>query len=148
MARRLILIDEPRRLLEGATPIEPGYPRDYTADEMRGWAADLQRYYRTPAEDLSRWCAAPRDSLAPEQQRVVRVYETLFVEPDRGIKGALREDGKVELYGGTHRAAYLMEQGTRPIPVWVTARDERQLDELAGRGRGRERTDDRGERRV
>lgn len=148
MARRLILIDEPRRVLDGATPIEPGYPRDYTADDMRAWAADLERYYRTPAEDLARWHAAPRESLTPDQQRVVRTFAQFFEAPDRGIKGSLRDDGTVELIGGRHRAAYLMEQGVRPIPVWVTARDERQLDELGRRGRRRERSEDRGEGRV
>jgi hypothetical protein len=148
MARRLILIDEPRRVLDGATPIEPGYPRDYSPDEMRSWATDLERYYRTPVEDLARWRAAPPESLAPEQQRVVAVYDKFFVASERGIKGTLREDGKVELRGGRHRAAYLMERGTTPIPVWVTARDERQLDELGRRGRRRERSEDRGEQRV
>lgn len=146
MARRLILLDPSR--LDGVTPIEPGYPRDYTAQDMRTWAADLERYFRTPAADLARWRAAPPETLAPEQRGVVRAYDAYFVAPERGIKGSLREDGKVELDGGRHRAAYLTERGT-PIPVWVSARDERQLDALSSRraARERERNEERGDRR-
>ena len=149
MARRLILIDSPRRLLDGATPIERGYPRGYTPDEMRSWAADLERYYPPPAAELARWRSAPSETLTPDERRVVTVYEKYFVAAERGIKGTLRDDGKIELSGGRHRAAYLMEQGTTPIPVWVSAREERELDALEGRGRGhtRNRSDDRGERR-
>ena len=60
--------------------------------------------HRPPISALAR--GAARDA-APEQRGVVRAYNAYFVAPERGIKGSLREDGKVELDGGRHRAAYL-----------------------------------------
>jgi hypothetical protein len=133
MPRELILVTDPRSRLDGSTLIEPGYPRDYTPAEMRTWAEDLERLYRTPPEEVERWRSLPPEALAPEQQRALTAHDKYFVEPDRGIKGSLREDGTVELAGGRHRAGYLLERGTSPIPVWVTAPDQRQLDEFRQR---------------
>lgn len=46
------------------------------------------------------------------------------------MKGYLREDGRVELEGGRHRAAYMVEQGIGPVPVWVSCEDPQRLQEL------------------
>jgi hypothetical protein len=128
MARRCILIPRPDTRLRGSTTIEPGYPKPYTPEQMREWADDLDRYNRTPPADRDRWRALADDQLTPDQRRVVAVHDTYFTEASRGIKGSLRDDGTVELDGGRHRAGYMLERDVDPIPVWVSAPDERQLD--------------------
>ena len=130
MPRELILVTRSASRLTAATTIEPGYSKGYTPDEMRMWADDLDRYYKTPPGEVARWQRTPADQLSHEQQRTLAVHDKLFTEFDRGIKGELHDDGKIELTGGRHRAGYLLERGVDPVPVWVSAPDQRQLDEL------------------
>lgn len=132
MARRLIVIPRPAWRLEGAERIGEGYPRDYTEADMRRWAADVGRLHATPPEEVERLRSLPRERLSPGERGVVRAYESYFTEPSRGIKGSLRDDGIVELDGGSHRAAYMIERDV-PVPVWVSGPDERRLDEYAMR---------------
>lgn len=94
------------------------------------WADDLDRLYRTSPEDLNRWKEMPANQLSQEQRRTLAVRDKYFIQPELGIKGSLRDDGKVELDGGRHRAGYLLERGVDPVPVWVSAPDQRQLDAL------------------
>lgn len=136
MPRKLILIPQPAARLEGATHIEPGYPKGYDESDMRRWAADVERLYATPPDEVARLRALPREQLTPDQRGVVAAHEHYFAEPSRGITGSLREDGVVELDTGRHRASYMLERGTDPIPVWVSARDQRALDAYAQRCRG------------
>jgi hypothetical protein len=133
MARRLVLIPYPSERVVGATRIEPGYPRQYTPDEMRGWANDLKRSYATSPDELQRLGSAPPQLLTDEQRRILDVHNHLFNDASTGIKGSLRPDGRVELDGGRHRAGYLLEQGINPMPVWVSAPDQRQLDDFTSR---------------
>jgi hypothetical protein len=159
VARRLIVIPRPGSRLEAAERIGPGYPRDYTESDMRHWADDVQRLNATPPDELQRLRSLSRDRLTPAQRGVVDAHEHYFTDPSRGIKGSLREDGIVELDGGRHRAAYLIER-EEPVPVWVSCPDERRLDEYAVRceremAQGRERANgrshddrDRGDDRV
>jgi hypothetical protein len=69
----------------------------------------------------------PPDQLTPEARRTLAAQDKYFVAADRGIKGDLRKDGRVELYGGTHRAGYMLERGVDPIPVWVSDGDPQRL---------------------
>ncbi len=121
-------MSRPSSRLEGSTTIEPGYAKSYTPDEMRMWADDLDRYIRAPPAEVERWRATATTELTPEQRRVLAVHDKFYTEAALGIKGSLRDDGKVELDGGRHRAGYLLERDVDPIPVWVSARDEQQLD--------------------
>ncbi len=130
MPRQLIPITRARARLVGDTRIEPGYSKDFSAAQMRGWAADLDRLQRLPPAEVDRLRATPPDRLIPEEQRLRVAYDKFLAEPDRGIKGTLRDDGTVELQGGRHRTAYLLEQGVEPVPVWVTAADETKLGRL------------------
>src|SRR4051794_26313535 len=137
MPRELILVPPSRQLLPDAAPINGAYPRDYTPADMRAWAQDLDHLLRAmeadrtappPQRQLERWLATDRAQLPPDAQRAVANYGKLMAEPDRGIKGDLREDGSIELTGGRHRAHYIMERGSTPVPVWVSARDQEQLN--------------------
>jgi hypothetical protein len=138
----LVLVPPSRGLLAGSTPIGAGYPRDYTPQQMRAWSDDLARLYRTAEADRARpagqrrldvWRATPRDQLSPDARRVVELHDKLFVSADRGIKGSLRPDGSVELDGGRHRAHYLLERGTEPVPVWVRSSDPQQVEDFRAR---------------
>jgi hypothetical protein len=95
---------------------------------MRRWAEDLDRLHKTPPEELARLQALPREDLTPEQSGLLLAHDKHFVEAERGIHGSLRPDNTVELDGGRHRAGYILESGTEPIPVWVSAPDEARLD--------------------
>ncbi len=128
MPRKLILVTRPGERLRESSTIEPGYPKPYTPEQMRAWADDLDRYNRTSAADRERWRALPDEQLTPEQRRVVAVHDTYLTDAPRGIKGSLRDDGTVELDGGRHRAGYMLERDVDPIPVWVSAPDQRRLD--------------------
>jgi hypothetical protein len=136
MARSLVLVWPCNALLVGATPIRPGYPRQFTPQEMRAWADDLARLYQTVEADralppgqrrLAVWLGAPRDQLTPEAQRVVEVHEKLLSEAGRGISGSLLDDGRVGLATGRHRAHYALERGSGPVPVWVSCADDARL---------------------
>src|SRR3954451_22768483 len=127
MPRQLILVTQPRSRLAGATTIDPGYPRNYTPDDMRMWAEDLERLYATSPSDLARWRSLAPDHLTLEQRRTLVVQDKYFTEPERGINGSLRDERTVDLDRGRHRAGYLLERGIDPIPVWVSAPDQRQL---------------------
>lgn len=100
---------------------------------MRGWADDLQQRYGTSPKDLQRLSSAPPELLTEREKRILDVHAHLFNDPTTGIKGSLGPDGSVDLEGGRHRARYLLERGVDPIPVWVSAPDQRQLDEFAAR---------------
>ena len=110
------------------TLIEPGYPRDYTPEQMRTWADDLQRLHRTSAAELDAWRATAPEQLTPEQRRTLAVRNHYFTEPSRGIVGSLLPDGRVQIDQGRHRAGYLIERGVDPVPVWVSHADPRVLD--------------------
>lgn len=131
MPRQLIRIPHPRDRLVGAQVIEPTYPKDYTPEQMRQWADDLDRLNRTAPEELERWRQTSPEQLAPEQQRVLTAYATYYGDSEARIKGSLRDDGTVELDNGRHRVAYMEERGVESIPVWVSAADQRQLDQLS-----------------
>jgi hypothetical protein len=128
MPRKLILIPRPQDRLLDTTRIEAGYPRQYTPEQMRDWAADMSRYDDMSPEGLARLRSLPGDQLSPEQQRILDVEHYYLEEPDRGIKGSLRSDGTVEINGGRHRAGYMIEQGVDRVPVWVSAASERELE--------------------
>jgi hypothetical protein len=148
MARRLIVIARPARRVVGATPIGPDYPRSYSASKMRRWAADLERLAAMSADELARLQALAPEDLTLEQRGVVDAHAAYFLDPSRGIKGDLRDDGVIELSGGRHRAAYIAERG-EPMPVWVSCPDEHRLDDYAARCERElelERTRDRTER--
>lgn len=130
-ARKLVLIPNPDRIISGATRIDPTYPRGYTPEQMRGWADDLERLYQTPPAEISKWRGTAPDQLTPEARRLLAVHDKFLVEADRGICGDLGSDGRVELSKGHHRAAYMLERGTDPIPVWVTCRDSQQLERFS-----------------
>lgn len=61
-ARCLVFISEPDRL-NGLAPIEPGYPKLYSARDMGGWASDLQRVYRLSPAEQERLQATPPERL-------------------------------------------------------------------------------------
>jgi hypothetical protein len=123
----LVLIPNSGRVLLGAEPIRAEYPRPYRPEQMRAWAHDLDRFYELSRADRIALLSAERERLPPNAARVRAVYDNYFLEPDRGVKGDLGPDGRVELAGGRHRAAYMVEQGTSPIPVWVSCQDSAQL---------------------
>lgn len=133
MPKALVLIPRADSVLSGAEHIRPGYPKSYTATDMRSWAADLDRLYQTPADDLARWRSTPTNQLTRQQRGVVDAYDHYFLDPSDGIKGDLRDDGRVELWGGRHRAAYLAEHGIDPVPVWVSHSDAKRLSEFQTR---------------
>ncbi len=122
MAGRLILVPPSRTLMPDAEPIGPGYPRDYTPEDMRRWADDLAHLYRVAEAD---------GRMPADDRRVVETRDKLMTEAHRGIKGSLRDDGTIDLTGGRHRAHYIIERGTDPVPVWVTARDPAALERFS-----------------
>src|SRR4051794_3769090 len=102
MTRELILIPHAHLRIAGMAPIDPGYPKDYTAAEMRRWADDLHHLYRTHTEELAAWQTTPLEGLSEDQRRIVAVHRRLFGDPTDGIKGSLRGAGVVELESGRH----------------------------------------------
>lgn len=130
MPRELIHVTRSASRLTDTTTIEPGYPKPYSAEEMRTWADDLDRLHKTSAADLERWQSMPAEQLAAEQRRTLAVRDNLMTDHERGICGSLGPDGRIELDKGRHRAGYMIERGVDPIPVWVSAPDQRQLDAL------------------
>lgn len=142
MPRELSLVTRAASRLEGTTRIEPGHPRDCTPEQMRMWADDMARLNRTSPDEHARLRAGSPADLTREQQRMLAVQDRLLLDASVGIKGSLRDDGKIELDGGCHRAGYMVERGVDPIPVWVPAPEQRQLDDLRAecdRSRGRDR---------
>ena len=139
MPRELIHVTRSASRLTGQTRLEPGYPKDYTAEQMRMWADDMDRLNRTSPAELSRLQALAPDQRSPEEQRMLVVHDTYLTDNTYAIKGSLRPDGKVELDGGRHRAAYMVERGVDPVPVWVWAPDQRQLDDLRAQCDGERR---------
>jgi hypothetical protein len=130
LPRELIHVTRSASRLTGQTRIEPGYPKDYTPEQMRMWADDMARLNRTSPAELSRLQALAPDQRSPEEQRMLVVHDAYLTDNTHAIKGSLRPDGKVELDSGRHRAAYMVERGVDPVPVWVWAREQRQLDDL------------------
>ena len=139
LPRELIHVTRSASRLTGQTRIQPGYPKDYSAEQMRMWADDMDRLNRTSPVELSRLQALPPDQRSAEQQRMLVVHDTYLTDNTYAIKGSLRPDGKVELDGGRHRAAYMVERGVDPVPVWVWAPDQRQLDDLRAQCDGERR---------
>jgi hypothetical protein len=138
MPRQLIMIPPDVRLA-GARPVAPGYPKPYTAQQMRGWSNDAALLRQIEEEDrgqppqqrrLHRWLASPPERLDPTARRLVEAHRKLIEDDAHGIRGDLLPDGTIDLEDGKHRAYYLRESG-QPVPVWVRARDQRQLDALA-----------------
>lgn len=128
MSRRLIFLapDDPR--LEGATRIEPGYPRDYTEEQMRGWLRDLDAVLDLPPREQERLRQAD-PAMLTDRERALRTAQSKFLDnPEHGIKGDLRPDGVVELEGGRHRTAYARDEGLTAIPVWVSGSDRELAD--------------------
>lgn len=115
----------------GATRIEPGYPKDYTPEQMRGWAEDVDHLNRVSPAELDRWQMLAPEQLTPEQRRVLVARDTYYGDSDARLKGSLREDGTVEMDNGSHRVWYMQERGVDPIPVWVSSPDERRLDRFS-----------------
>src|SRR4051794_10999574 len=134
--RRLVLIPRAQARLVDTTRIEPGYPKGYTPEQMRGWAEDVKQYNNTSPEELARLRSTSPAWLSPDQQRLLDVEHYYFEEPDRGIKGSLRPDQTVEIDGGRHRAGYMVEQGVDPVPVWVSAPSERELEDFDAQCQG------------
>lgn len=137
MPRQLILIP-PNVPLAGTLAIGPGYPKPYTGQQMREWADAAARLRQIAEEDrelpagqrrIDRWHATPRDQLDPEAKRVLEAHSRLTAQGAHGIRGALRPDGTIDLSDGRHRAHYMREKG-EPVPVWVDAPDQQQLERL------------------
>lgn len=123
MPRALVFVPAQSGMLVGSTPIGPGYPRSHRPDDMRQWANGLERLYRD-IEARGDGSAAGRTAQD--------AHRHFLSEPAAGIKGSLRDDGRVVLDGGRHRAHYLLERGTDPVPVWVSARDSDALARFQG----------------
>lgn len=128
-ARCLIFVSDPNRL-SGLAPIEPGYPKPYSARDMRGWAGDLQRVYRLSPAERERLQATPPERLTPDERRLRQADQRYLRDFSDGVKGHLGRDGRVELEGGRHRAAYMVEQDIGPVPVWVSCEDPQRLQEF------------------
>jgi hypothetical protein len=137
MPRELVYIPDPR-VVTGAGPIGPGYTKDNTPEDMRGWAADLESLYRTMEADsglppgsrrVDQLRAADAGRLSSEARRLKDVDHRLMgTNRLERIEGDLGPDGRVELANGRHRAHYVFERGTTPVPVWVSSADQRELD--------------------
>lgn len=133
MPRELILVTRSATRLTGTTRVEPGYPKHYTEEDMRMWADDMGRLNRTSPAELRDLRASRPEQLSSEQQRVLDVHERCMTDPHYGIKGSLGCDGRIALDNGRHRAGYMIERGVDPVPVWVWAPEQRQLDDLRAR---------------
>jgi hypothetical protein len=72
--------------LVGAHGIEPTYPKDYTPEQMRQWADDLDRLNRAAPEDLERWQQALPEELTAEQQRALAVRANYYGESGAASK--------------------------------------------------------------
>jgi hypothetical protein len=129
MPRELVWTTRPRQRLTGDLRIDAQYQRDYTPEQMRRWAHDVEQLRTLPQGELQHWLSVPREERTGDQNRLLD-SSLRFLDPNEGIKGDLRADGIVELQGGCHRAAYLMEQGVDPVPVWVSSRDSARLTAL------------------
>lgn len=129
MARSLILV--PAFRMVGATAIDERYPRSYTPDDMRRWAADLHRALAVDPTELDAWRALSPDERSPEQAGAVQAHDRFLGDPADGIKGSLREDGRVDLDGGRHRAHYIADRADALVPIWVSAPSARSLDDFA-----------------
>jgi hypothetical protein len=132
MPRELVWMTRPRQRLTGDRRIDAQYQRDYTPEQLRRWAHDVEQLRTLPEGELQRWQAVPRGELTGDQNRLLdSAYK--FLDSTKGIKGDLRPDGIVELQGGSHRAFYCMEQGVDPVPVWVGSQDSARLKALRQR---------------
>lgn len=129
MSRRLLFFSPSDERLEGACRIDGTYPRGYTEEDMRRWAKDLDRVLALSPEERARLRATKLESLTPDEQALRCAQAHHLDDPSRGIKGSLRPDGKIELDGGRHRAAYAQERGVAALPVWVSG-GVRELDAL------------------
>lgn len=135
MPRVLVLVPPSPPLLRGATPIEPGYPRSYTAGDMRAIASDLDEIYRAHEEDCRHPIGSHRmdritrrdPPVTPRDKELANTYDKFFRDPATGVRGSLGADGRVELDAGRHRAHYAMQQGV-PVPVWVSSPDAEKLE--------------------
>jgi hypothetical protein len=119
----------PRQRLTGDRRIDETYQRDYTPEQLRRFAHDVEQLRTLPEGELQRWQSVPRAELNGDQNRLLNSAHK-FLDSSKGIKGDLRQDGIVELQGGTHRAFYCIEQGVDPVPVWVGSRDSARLNAL------------------
>jgi hypothetical protein len=134
--RELILVPPAVVRIEESTPIGPGYPKEYTAREMREWAEASERLEQVLEQDrvrsaarkrLSGWLADPVTQLTPEQQRLVASYQQLYVDRAKGISGTLNDRGRLVLDAGKHRTYYLCERAGASVPTWVSCANRRQL---------------------
>jgi hypothetical protein len=125
-----VFIPPDRGVVTGTVAVDPGYSKPHTAADMREWADGLSRFYATFETDpqrVERLLATPRNQLTPEARAVVDAHRQFLTEPACGMTGSLRPDGTVEMDTGRHRAHYLIERGTDPLPVWVSSPDEQSL---------------------
>ena len=138
MPRELILIPPKQTVFRNAEPIGQGYPRQntYTQQQMREWAQDASEVEQITREDrnlpggkrrMDLLLAKPAAQLSAHERRLLQAHDHLYSSRGDAIRGDLLADGRVDLEGGKHRAHYLLERGT-PVPVWVSARDQAQLD--------------------
>lgn len=82
-------------------------------------AIEVDRALPTTQRRLDAALAAPRKRLTPQARRVVNAHTKFMVDSERSIKGELTSDGRAELTRGGHRAHYVLERGSEPVPVWV-----------------------------
>jgi hypothetical protein len=111
--------------LEGATPIDSGYPKQYSPAEMRSWMLDVDRVHRAAALDsarpvpswrLEQWNRRPATA---DQRQLGTVYRRLFSPTPEAIHADLLPDGPLELQNGRRRVFYAQDVGVASVPVWV-----------------------------
>ena len=116
------------QLLEGAVPLDAGYPKSFVAADFRSWAQDVDRIHALMASDPTGQRLEQALRVDPSLRHTC---SRLFGDPTDGIKGELNSAGgqqRVMLDGGRHRAYYLMERGWASTPVWVRADDAGALE--------------------
>ena len=89
MPRQLIFVTDPERRIVGTERIDARYTKGYTEADMRGWAADFDRWRAMSPAERERLSATPRERLTPDEQRILAVRDALVTEHERGIKGCL-----------------------------------------------------------
>jgi hypothetical protein len=136
------MLPVPVTWLDGSTPIERGYPKPYTPDQMREWMRQVAAINRCLAEDrhlpveqrrLERYQTSPADA---EERALGETYRTLFRDDGpNAIRASLDASGRLEIDQGRHRVHYAREQGAAVLPVWVSTPTAADATRLAARCR-------------
>jgi hypothetical protein len=111
--------------LEGAIPIDSGYPKQYSPAEMRNWMLDVDGVHRAAALDsarpvprwrLEQWSREPSTA---EQRQLGAAYRKLFTPTPEAIHADLLPNGHLELQNGRRRVFYAQDVGLPTVPVWI-----------------------------